>query len=362
MRITMSKRSGPFIFAFCFTASVAAASAFQQPAASPAPAAPDIKTLGPQVGEKVPDFNLTDQHGQPRSLASLMGPKGLLLVFSRSADWCPYCKTQFIEMEGRVAALRKEGLGLAAITYDPVAVLADFSARRAITYPMLSDQGSAIIRKYGILNTTIQETNALFGYPFPGTFILNHDGVVTSRFFENIYQERDTISSLLVRLGGTVDAPATKTSAPHVEITSYLTDQIAAPGTHFSIVLDIVPAPGVHVYAPGVIGYKPIGLVVQPQAGLVARDPQFPAAEDYFFAPLSEHVPVYQRPFRIVQDVMLDPSRDASAALKAITSMTIGATLNYQACDDKICFNPQSLPLSWTVGVRPLDAERVKRP
>jgi cytochrome oxidase Cu insertion factor (SCO1/SenC/PrrC family) len=50
-------------------------------------AAVDVTTLGPQVGEKVPDFSLPDPHGQTRTLASLMGPKGLVLVFSRSADW-----------------------------------------------------------------------------------------------------------------------------------------------------------------------------------------------------------------------------------------------------------------------------------
>ena len=50
-------------------------------------AAVDVTTLGPQVGEKVPDFSLPDQHGQTRTLASLMGPKGLVLVFNRSADW-----------------------------------------------------------------------------------------------------------------------------------------------------------------------------------------------------------------------------------------------------------------------------------
>lgn len=48
---------------------------------------PDVHTLGPQVGERVPDFTLTDQHGQPRALASLMGRAGLMLVFFRSADW-----------------------------------------------------------------------------------------------------------------------------------------------------------------------------------------------------------------------------------------------------------------------------------
>ncbi len=53
------------------------------------PSAPsiDVERLGPKVGETVPDFNLPDQHGTPRSLTSLMGPKGVVLVFFRSADW-----------------------------------------------------------------------------------------------------------------------------------------------------------------------------------------------------------------------------------------------------------------------------------
>ena len=54
---------------------------------SPQPALPDVQTMGPQVGSRVPDFTLVDQLGQSRTLASLMGPKGLMLVFSRSADW-----------------------------------------------------------------------------------------------------------------------------------------------------------------------------------------------------------------------------------------------------------------------------------
>ena len=267
-----------------------------------------------------------------------------------------------MELQGRVDQLRKDGLGLAAVTYDPVSVLADFSTRRGITFPLLSDAGSATIKRYGILNTTVPETNDLYGYPFPGTFMLNREGVVTCRFFEATYQERDTISSVLARLGRAVDAPVTKTSAPHLEITSYLTDRVAAPGTHFSIVLDLKPEARVHVYAPGVTGYRPIALVLQPQPGLVVRQAQFPKAEDYYFKPLNEHVPVYQKPFRITQDVQIDPSRDAAAALKDLKSMTISATLNYQACDDKLCFNPQSVPLSWTINLRSLDTARTKRP
>ncbi len=115
-----------------------------------------------------------------------------------------------------------------------------------------------------------------------------------------------------------------------------------------------------HVYAPGALGYKPVRLVLNAQPGVVIRAAQFPKSEDYFFKPLNEHVPVYQRPFRIVQDVMLDPTRDGSAALKDVTTLTITGTFEYQACDDKVCFAPQSIPLSWSIGVKPLDRERVK--
>ena len=75
---------------------------------------------------------------------------------------------------------------------------------------------------------------------------------------------------------------------------------------------------------------------------------------------MNEHVPVYQRPFRIVQDVMLDPSRDGSAALQDVTTLTIIGTFEYQACDDRVCFAPQSVPLSWSIRVKPLDRERAK--
>lgn len=53
------------------------------------PAAPavNIQTLGPQVGQRAPDFALTDQQGAQRTLKSVLGPKGAMIVFFRSADW-----------------------------------------------------------------------------------------------------------------------------------------------------------------------------------------------------------------------------------------------------------------------------------
>ena len=47
----------------------------------------DVSKLGPQVGERVPDFKLADQNGREQTLQSIMGRRGTMLVFVRSADW-----------------------------------------------------------------------------------------------------------------------------------------------------------------------------------------------------------------------------------------------------------------------------------
>ena len=52
-----------------------------------APTRAELDALGPQVGERVPDFTLVDQTGANRTLQSILGPNGALLVFFRSAEW-----------------------------------------------------------------------------------------------------------------------------------------------------------------------------------------------------------------------------------------------------------------------------------
>ena len=70
----------------------------------------DVARLGPQVGQVVPDFRLQDGQGKVWTRDSIMGPKGAMLVFSRSVDWCPYCKTQVIELQGRSGELKEQEL------------------------------------------------------------------------------------------------------------------------------------------------------------------------------------------------------------------------------------------------------------
>ena len=71
------------LFAFALLAGLLA----QLPTTAQSPAKIDVSKLGPQVGERVPDFSLKDQNGKTWTLQSIMGPKGAMLVFYRSADW-----------------------------------------------------------------------------------------------------------------------------------------------------------------------------------------------------------------------------------------------------------------------------------
>jgi hypothetical protein len=241
--------------------------------------------------------------------------------------------------------------------------------------------GSATIRAYGILNTVAEaaltpeaDTTALKedlaryvtgeapaarhkGIPFPGTFVVDADGRVTSRFFEDSYRERTTLANVMIRTGvGQAPVQGTRVSTDHLDLTAYPSDASVSRANHFSLVLDIVPRPGMHVYAPGAAGYRVISLTLTPQAFVRPLSLAYPQAEIYHFEPLDERVPVFQKPFMLLQEVVLENEP------KGESSVSVSGTLEYQACDDKICYNPVSVPLSWTVSLRPRVGGLTTRP
>ena len=189
--------------------------------------------------------------------------------------------------------------------------------------------------------------------------LVTRQGKVTSRFFEDSFTERNTVASLMVKLGGKrAPVAGTRVSSAHLNLTTWPTDSTIAPGNRFSLVFDIVPGPGVHVYAPGAKGYRVVAVNIAPQPNVRLLPVQYPASQTYFFKPLNEHVPVFQKPFSLVEDVVLEATQQAQAALRGKDHLTLTGTLDYQACDDKRCFDPVSVPLSWTLSLRPLIRER----
>jgi hypothetical protein len=250
-------------------------------------------------------------------------------------------------LQDSAAALKKRGIGLAAISYDSPATLKAFAEQRGITFPLLSDAGSATIKQYNLLNT--EATGRTAGIPYPGTFVVNPRGIVISRSFESAYQERVSAASLV----GTSHGGA-KTETAHLVVTTGVSDTRVAPGTRLALFVNITPKPKMHVYAPEQPDAIPVSLKLE-TGEFKAHAPIFPNPEKYFFKPLNETQLVYSKPFRIVQDVTiaLTPAvRDRAAS--ADGSLAVTGTLQYQACDDSICYMPVTVPLSWTLALRPL--------
>ena len=262
------------------------------------------------------------------------------------------------------------------ISYDSREILADFSTRHGITYPLLSDAGSATIKRYGILNTVVEEglgpngkdaavradvqryvavtqaAERFRGMAFPGTFVLDRQGRVTSRFFEDYYWERHSVSNILMRIGSdTAPVQAIQASTEHLNARAYASDASVALGTRFSLAVEVTPKRNMHVYAPGAAGYRVVSLHITPQAHVRLLPIRYPPSEVYHFVPLNERVPVYRRPFTLFNELVLDATAEARKALSGQTELVIAGTLEYQACDDKICYNPVSLPLSWRVAL-----------
>ena len=293
-----------------------------------------------------------------------------------------------MELQERQEELRGRGLRVVAISYDTEEVLSDFAARRGITFPLLSDDDSAVITDFGIFNTVAAEavgpnrddsavvadaakyvsvfgaSQMIVGTPFPGTFMLDGQGRVTSRFFEAFYRERNTTANVMLRLGvGLSPIAAIEGSTAHLKLTAYPSNPNITVGTRFSVAVDIEPNENMHLYAPGAeqMGYRVVGLTLAKVPHIRFEPVEFPESEIYHFEPLDERVPVYQRPFTLLQEAVVSGEPEAAEALAEIDAVTLTGTLDYQACDDTLCFDPVSVPLSFTLDVETLDRQRVNR-
>jgi peroxiredoxin len=157
--------------------------------------------LGPAIGTKAPDIGTRlDQSGKPHQLSDLMGRNGLVLFFFRSADWCPFCQAQLVDINGGVAEIEKRGYRLAGLSYDSPEVLETFTAKRHLTYTLLSDPKSEIIDRYNLRDPQYPAGSRAYGVPRPIIFVLDPQGVIKAKLFEESFKNRPPVSSVLSRL------------------------------------------------------------------------------------------------------------------------------------------------------------------
>ena len=264
-----------------------------------------------------------------------------------------------MELQQNLEKLRERGLGLAAVSYDSAAVLKDFAERKGITYPLLSDADSQVIRSYGLLNESVAKDSPQFGIPYPGTFILDKGGVVTQKYFESDFRQRYTASEILVRQYGEAAGAASQViETKHLRLTSSSSLATVHWGQRLALVADIELKPGMHVYAPGVAGYIPIEFKLAASPAFQEHGPAYPAAHKLHLKAIGETVPVFQGHFRVAEDVTIGPDAQVKPVLGPTGDLAVEGALRYQACDAKVCYPPQTVPLRWTLHYEALDRQR----
>lgn len=146
--------------------------------------------LGPKVGAKAPAFSVTSPSGETKTFETLKGRRGLVLVFVRSADWCPFCKIQLQDLNSVAQDLDALGWPMVAVSYDPTETLQRFSIANKLKYQLLSDKGSKAIDAFGIRNESVKGSARVDGIPHPLILFIGADGMVKAKLYEQRYQDR----------------------------------------------------------------------------------------------------------------------------------------------------------------------------
>lgn len=256
--------------------------------------------------------------------------------------------------------LKNQGLGLAAVSYDTPAILKHFSERKQIAFPLLSDADSAVIRAFGILNENMKPGSPVYGIPHPVTFVVTPDGKVVRKYFEVDFRERQTLSGALVKDYGITPAAARSTpSAKHVQIAASASSGAVRGGQRIVLAMDIEIPKDHHLYAPGVEGYYAVEWKLTESPAWRAQAAAYPKSRILYMKAIEEKVPVFEGRLRLTRDVTLGPDKAVRALVNEAKQLVMEGSLRYQACSDRLCYPPETVPVKWTLQLEAHDSERV---
>ena len=185
---------------------------------------------------------------------------------------------QLVELQKTVATT---DTAVYAISRDTIEVVAAFAEENEITYPLLVDPTSATIEDLGLLNTTIEEDQAYWGFgfkeerhgglPYPGTFVLDERGIVIEKHMARDYKIRPSGALLLEELGIESSAKGAATaSGPGASLAVWTDDSAYFPLQEAVLHIRLRVDDGMHVYVPpNPDGYTNVSVSVQAPDGVI---------------------------------------------------------------------------------------------
>ncbi len=147
-----------------------------------------------QVGDTVPEFTLPDAFGNQVSLKALLAKGPVVISFYRG-EWCPFCNIALHALQEALPRMTALGATLVAISPEQPDHGIVLTEKDKLTFPVLSDFGNAVARKFGIVfevGTELREfmhaafkndirlRNGTDSYelPVPATYVVDRAGVI----------------------------------------------------------------------------------------------------------------------------------------------------------------------------------------
>ena len=242
-------------------------------------------------------------------------------------------------MEQSRSIVEREGVRIAAVSYDSQETLQRFAEKHQIRIPLLSDRDSAVISSFGILNTNIAPGLRAHGVPHPVEYLIAPNGVVIRKYFVPNYQHRVTASAVVLREFGVAgDGASTVTlrsGALTVEIG--LSAAKAFAGQEVGFFAKFTLQPGWHVYGSPLPQAYTATSVAFEDPKIVRQSFELPSATPMHLAALGETIPVYSGSFQGLGSLLLKfPLEEGKTVLSG--------HVRYQLCSDTVCEAPETLP------------------
>ena len=119
------------------------------------------------------------------------------MFFVRSADWCPFCKGQLVDINRHLAEFQALGINVVSVSVDKVPLVKAFADAQQIGYTMLADPTGTINQSLGIRDEQYPVGSAQFGVPRPVFYVLDKTRTIRLRYMEPTYRTRPDLAAAL---------------------------------------------------------------------------------------------------------------------------------------------------------------------
>jgi hypothetical protein len=228
------------------------------------------------------------------------------------------------------------------ISYDSIEDLKSFSDKHQISYPLLSDAGSKVIKKYGILNT-----NTDSGIPNPGIYIIDKNLKVVSKQFYKRYVERPTAENVLAtHLKEDIQSNIHPFKTSYMTGTIALSDTLAYPGQVLAIKIKFTFKENWHIYGlPIPEGYIPLTIDLESNPSFSLDSFQFPNTKQLTLESINETFNILPEEFTL--NSFLRMKRQPQFG-----SNILNINIKFQACDSKVCMQPEELKFQFPLIIK----------